>query len=262
MYSDECVPGTHILDSQEIEKLFKAEVMKITRKKTYIGMWQDFALSSVLCRRVYSVYPLQGNTNVRNDLHRLDEPRERKSAHVAYIMWTTTRTDMLQLNWDPNLFVSVLPVDNPNTTNIPTELQRWRLMWLRKIEDRREKEDKSDSEVNHQEYSSDNKSSHQIEHGTDESASRKEHEKEVEHPATTEKIRQTPEESIFLESQDNMPDRKTILTIKHMVLWDIKISNTSKVKRVQKWDVEKENEFLECIDKDKISDLVAELESV
>ncbi|CAC5413157.1 unnamed protein product [Mytilus coruscus] len=40
------------------------------------------------------------------------------------------------------------------------------------------------------------------------------------------------------------------------------VENASEVKRVQKWDVEKKNEFLECIDKEKISDLVAELESV
>ncbi|CAC5407713.1 unnamed protein product [Mytilus coruscus] len=34
------------------------------------------------------------------------------------------------------------------------------------------------------------------------------HEKEVEHPAITEKIRQTPEESIYLNNQENMPDIK------------------------------------------------------
>lgn len=79
MYSDEFVPGTHILDNQEIEKLYKAEVMNITRNKTYMGMWQVFALSSVLCTRVYSVYRLLGNTYVRNDFHRLVEPRRRKS---------------------------------------------------------------------------------------------------------------------------------------------------------------------------------------
>ncbi|CAG2250846.1 unnamed protein product [Mytilus edulis] len=40
------------------------------------------------------------------------------------------------------------------------------------------------------------------------------------------------------------------------------VENAREVKRVQKWDVEKKNEFVEFIDKDKISDLVAELESV
>lgn len=124
IYSDEFVPGTHVFDSKEIEKIYKAEVMKITRNKTYMGMLQVFALSSVLCRRVHSVYPLLGNTNVRNDLHRLVEPREKKSEHVAYIMWTTTRTDILQQNWVPNHCVADLPVSNPNTNNIPVEMQR------------------------------------------------------------------------------------------------------------------------------------------
>ncbi|XP_071123270.1 uncharacterized protein [Mytilus edulis] len=40
------------------------------------------------------------------------------------------------------------------------------------------------------------------------------------------------------------------------------VENAREVKRVQKWDVEKKNEFVEFIDKNKISDLVAELESV
>ncbi|CAG2247285.1 unnamed protein product [Mytilus edulis] len=40
------------------------------------------------------------------------------------------------------------------------------------------------------------------------------------------------------------------------------VENAREVKRVQKWDVEKKNDFVEFIDKDKISDLVAELESV
>ncbi|CAG2228973.1 unnamed protein product [Mytilus edulis] len=40
------------------------------------------------------------------------------------------------------------------------------------------------------------------------------------------------------------------------------VENAREVKRVQKWDVEKKNDFVEFIDKTKISDLVAELESV
>lgn len=105
-------------------------------------------------------------------------------------MWTTTRTDMLQRNWIPNHFVAVLPVSNQNTTNIPVEMQRWRLTRLRKIEkDRREKEDREqtpkkikteiiiiknpptmdlvrDSEEKRKDYSNDSgsKSSHQMEY--------------------------------------------------------------------------------------------------
>lgn len=54
-----------------------------------------------------------------------------------------------------------------------------------------------DTEEKRKDYSSDsgNKSSHQMEHGVDESASKNELGKEVEHPAPTEQIRQTPEDS-------------------------------------------------------------------
>ncbi|CAG2220761.1 unnamed protein product [Mytilus edulis] len=67
-----------------------------------------------------------------------------------------------------------------------------------------------DTEEKRKDYSSysGNKSSHQMEHGVDESASKKELGKEVEHPAPTEQIRKIPESSSYIESQETMTDIK------------------------------------------------------
>ena len=97
-----------------------------------MGIWQIFSLSSVLGRQIFSVYPELGNVNVRKDLHRLVEPREKKLNTIAYIMWATTRTDMRIQHWVPNHFVAVLPVDAP-TISTPIELQRRRLVRQRKL---------------------------------------------------------------------------------------------------------------------------------
>lgn len=74
-----------------------------------------------------------GNVNVRNDLHRFVEPRVKMTDNTAYVMWSTTGTDMQQRHWVPNHCVAVLPVDTPDVV-VPINLQRSRLMRHRKIE--------------------------------------------------------------------------------------------------------------------------------
>ncbi|CAG2237018.1 unnamed protein product [Mytilus edulis] len=112
-------------------------------------------------------------------------------------------------------------------------MQTLEIMEAKGKEDRREKEDREqtpkkikteiiiinnppiidierDTEEKRKDYSSysGNKSSHQMEHGVDESASKKELGKEVEHPAPTEQIRKIPESSSYIESQETMTDIK------------------------------------------------------
>ncbi|VDI73607.1 Hypothetical predicted protein [Mytilus galloprovincialis] len=108
-YSDEY--ANEVLSNGEIERLYEREVLKICKNKSYMGIWQVFALASVLCRPIYSVYPNLGNPNVRRDLHRMIQPREIKSKETSFIMWTTTRNDMRRNNWVPNHFIVLLPMD-------------------------------------------------------------------------------------------------------------------------------------------------------
>lgn len=145
MYSDEYVPGIfRTLNNEEVDTIYQKEIVKISKNKTYMGIWQICSLSSVLGRPIFSVYPELGNVDVRRDLHRLVEPREKKQNSIAYIMWTTTRTDMRIQHWVPNHFVAVLPVDAPT---IRIELQRWRLLRQRKLaKEKLEKQNENESQ--------------------------------------------------------------------------------------------------------------------
>ena len=60
----------------EVQRIYRAEIESITKPASYMGLWQMFALSSVLNRCIYSVYPNLGNPNVRNDMNRLILPRQ------------------------------------------------------------------------------------------------------------------------------------------------------------------------------------------
>ena len=131
LYSDEYTPPNELKEN-DIENIYKKEIMKIRRNKTFMGIWQIFALSSVLSRPIFSIYPKLGNKNVRSDLHRVFEPQEKKSSATSYVMWSSTRKDLTTANSIPNHFVAVLPI----TTNEPVVLGQLR---ERLIKDRRHK---------------------------------------------------------------------------------------------------------------------------
>ena len=93
-----------------------------------MGIWQVFALASVLCRPIYSVYPHLANPNVRKDLNRKIKPREIKCKETSFMMWTPTRNDMTRQNWVPNHFIVLLPMEqtrqndyNKNSTGVSNE---------------------------------------------------------------------------------------------------------------------------------------------
>ena len=118
MYSGEYIPGTKLTD-KTARYYFECEVMKITNAGKFMGMFQVFALSSVLKNKIFSVYPLLGSPQVRKDLHRLILPRETHSQTQDFplvVMWTSTRCDMLNRNWLPNHFVPALERTNFQAT--------------------------------------------------------------------------------------------------------------------------------------------------
>ena len=76
-----------------------------------MGIWQIFALSSVLQQKVFSIYPKLGNVNVRKDLHKIIHPRVNVCENrILYIMWTSTRSDMTRGHWLPNQPVLLIDV--------------------------------------------------------------------------------------------------------------------------------------------------------
>ena len=115
MYSDEYIPGTRITDSTT-KHVFQEETMKISQCGEYMGIWQLFALASVLKRSIYSVYPHRGSPCVRKHLHRKTTSRVTKFHDSVAIMWTSTRSDMVNQNWIPNHFV---PLVKPGRDSIP-----------------------------------------------------------------------------------------------------------------------------------------------
>lgn len=110
MYTDFFLPGQN-LSFESIKHLYKKEVKAICENKSFMGIWQMFALSSVLKMPIRSVYPDKGNPIVRKHLNRRIVPRVQVSECEALIMWTSTRhhvSSMSDLYWIPNHFVPVL----------------------------------------------------------------------------------------------------------------------------------------------------------
>ena len=68
MYLDQYISGTKLND-EIIQIIFEDEVMKMSKQKEHMGIWQMFALSSILHRPIFSAYPRLGNPNVRADPH-------------------------------------------------------------------------------------------------------------------------------------------------------------------------------------------------
>jgi hypothetical protein len=73
-FSD-CYTMQH-LDTSSVEAIYLKEVQQVLKPQAYMGLWQLFALASVLKNDIFSAYPRRGNRSVRKDFHRLILPRE------------------------------------------------------------------------------------------------------------------------------------------------------------------------------------------
>ena len=113
MFSEQYIPGTRTTRST-IVNVFEQEVMSICENQKFMGIWQIFALSSLLHCRLFSVYPDLGSALYRITLNRLVQPIENRHDNVlAGVVWTSTRNDMTGRNWIPNHFVPLIPVSKP-----------------------------------------------------------------------------------------------------------------------------------------------------
>ncbi|WAR22348.1 LOW QUALITY PROTEIN: hypothetical protein MAR_016322 [Mya arenaria] len=73
-YSEYFIPGMHLTQTL-LRDIFQKEVMSLTENQSCMGIWQVFALSTILRSPIHSIYPMEGNENIRNDLNRLIWPR-------------------------------------------------------------------------------------------------------------------------------------------------------------------------------------------
>ena len=105
MISDVYIPGKRLTD-KDIEHIYDQEVQSISQARTFMGIWQLFAVASILKCKLYSVYPKLGNPGIRSDLHRRIYPRDdtnttdkKVTIHTdcdIHILWTTTRPEYLR----------------------------------------------------------------------------------------------------------------------------------------------------------------------
>ena len=99
------------MNASTIQLLYEQEVLKITTPNSEMGIWQLWALASVLQSNIFSIYPKLGHGFERRELHRLLMPRittdDTKTVHV---MWTSTKQDMQPAYWLPNHFVPAIPM--------------------------------------------------------------------------------------------------------------------------------------------------------
>ncbi|XP_076452698.1 uncharacterized protein LOC143288233 [Babylonia areolata] len=115
-YSD-CFKN-EILTRQTIEGIFYKEVTKTVISGTYLGLWQLYAVCSVLAVPVFSIYPQYGGHTARCHLHHLIQPRRPKASPetgISFgIMWSNTSGRALAATvWKPNHFVACLPAPVP-----------------------------------------------------------------------------------------------------------------------------------------------------
>ncbi|XP_064649611.1 uncharacterized protein LOC135501423 [Lineus longissimus] len=112
-----------VITKTVMTKIYRDEALKVAKPGSYCGIWQLFALASILQRPIFSVYPCHCNNEgvVRRNLHRLIIPRTQAAAECAHILWTNNRDDVSYSNWNPNHFV-VLVDDHTSTYSSMTTM--------------------------------------------------------------------------------------------------------------------------------------------
>ncbi|XP_060601387.1 SH3 domain-containing protein 21-like [Ruditapes philippinarum] len=109
MFLEQYIPGNKVTKT-DTENIFEEETVKICKRGSYMGIWQLFALSSVLKKKFTSLYPIIGQSSVKQVLNRSILPRQGDHNEPSVtVMWTSTRTDMVPQHWIPNHFVPLLP---------------------------------------------------------------------------------------------------------------------------------------------------------
>jgi hypothetical protein len=119
-YSNQLLAGQK-LTTEDASKVYDDEVMQVRINGAYCGIWQLYAMSSVLGVRIRSVYPGRGPPH--RELNRLVKPRrftrKGKTSEPLHIMWTSTFNADIATWWGPNHFVPLIahPVEQGQLDN-------------------------------------------------------------------------------------------------------------------------------------------------
>ena len=73
-----------------VESVYEKEIMSLTKKGSYMGMWQLFAAANVLAHPIRSIFPLRGSAQFQRNFNRMCMPidgRHRRKKPLT-IMWT------------------------------------------------------------------------------------------------------------------------------------------------------------------------------
>jgi hypothetical protein len=108
LFSSAVLPGGKI-NQEVVKNAYDQITMESIKGGNYMGMWELFALSSVLGCPLTSIYPMVNSMTTRKVLNRMVHPREQRSLDVAAILWThTSKTPATTAIWSPNHFVPLL----------------------------------------------------------------------------------------------------------------------------------------------------------
>ena len=110
MFSEEYMYMNEVVTAQTTQRVFNQEAMHIRKLGSYMGIWQMFALSTILKCKIRSIYPSVGASLPRLLLDRTILPACNGTMAEAKIMWSSTQQDMSEKNWIPNHFVPIFHV--------------------------------------------------------------------------------------------------------------------------------------------------------
>ena len=105
-FSDFYTPGQRLTEDT-IYFIYSMEMFSCAKVGSYMGLWQLAQASSVLGVLIHTIYPVMGESTLRNDFHRIffpiDYPPSNDNEPLV-IMWTGMRRGAV-----PNHFVLLLP---------------------------------------------------------------------------------------------------------------------------------------------------------
>ena len=94
-YSLRLLPKHRRLNSDEIRDVYQAEIMGITKKSKYMGIWQLHQAAEAFCRPIASVFPFPANLKLREDMNQIILPLNPIFDIQApvHVQWSPLRKD-------------------------------------------------------------------------------------------------------------------------------------------------------------------------
>ena len=108
-FSEYYTPGQKVTDDS-IDCIYCMEIHSVAKEGTYMGLWQLAQLASVLKVPVHTIYPVCGESTIRNDFNRMFFPvsyTDVQDEEPLVIMWTGIRHGSAPIH-----FVPLLPSDD------------------------------------------------------------------------------------------------------------------------------------------------------